>query len=85
MQLKSVRAYSPWPMFFVLVLAFRPFLARKSVLSLQVSHTSAGTWNILPGGRNLLKLRFSFRGKLRYLGKTHGIHYSQKDVLIHPY
>jgi len=48
------RAYSPWP-----VLAFGPFLwrwVRKSFLRLQVSHTSAGTWKILPGGRNLHKL-----------------------------
>lgn len=60
--------------YLVLVLAFRPFLwrlVRKSVLRLQVSHTLAGIWKILPHGRNLHQARL--RGKLCYFSKTHGI------------
>lgn len=55
---KSVRAYSPWPTFFVFVLAFRPFLwtsVRKSFLKPQVSCASAESWEFLPGRRNLCK------------------------------
>lgn len=65
------------PQDLVLVLAFRPFLwrlVRKSVLRLQVSHTIAGIWKILPGDRNLHQPRF--RGKLCYVSKTHGISYT---------
>lgn len=63
-------------MFFVIVLAFRPCLwrlVRKTVLRLEVSHTigrNLEDWKILPGSCKA-KVRFSFRGKLHYLGKTH--------------